>query len=198
MAVFTLPHLEPSILSYLKSDGLLREGHFAFRSGSHSKALIDRDRMLSDPQAASHMGYAISRVFFGNKVDTVASPSIWGAGLAQWVAYFLEPRAKVVYATPMADGQRKIAENLHPMISGKRVLLVDNLIISGETMGWLSSEIERLGGEVIGATSLWDTLELFPGSLQTVSLLNDLYPAYSADECPMCAAGEIELESVPY
>jgi adenine/guanine phosphoribosyltransferase-like PRPP-binding protein len=144
------------------------------------------------------MGYAISRVFFGNKVDTVASPSIWGAGLAQWVAYFLEPRAKVVYATPMADGQRKIAENLHSMISGKRVLLVDNLIISGETMGWLSSEIERLGGEVIGATSLWDTLELFPGSLQTVSLLNDLYPAYSADECPMCAAGETDLESVPY
>lgn len=198
MTVLALPHLEPSILKYLKQDGLLREGHFAFRSGCHSSALVDRDRMLSDPQAASHMGYALSRVFFGNKVDTVASPSIWGAGLAQWVAYFLEPRAKVVYATPMTNGQRTIAANLHSMIAGKRVLLVDNLIISGETMGWLTLEIERLGGEVIGLTSLWDSIELLPGGLQAVSLLNDLYPAYRPDECPICAAGETNPERVPY
>ena len=198
MVLLTLPHLDSSILSYLKQDGLLREGHFAFQSGCHSTALIDRDRLLSDPQAASHMGYALSRVFFGNKVDTVASPSIWGAGLAQWVAYFLEPRAKVVYATPLSDGQRTIATNLHPMIAGKRVLLVDNLIISGETIGWLSGEIERLGGEVIGATSLWDSLELFPGSLQAISLLNNVYPAYRADTCPICASGDPNPEIVPY
>ncbi|MEJ7838078.1 MAG: phosphoribosyltransferase family protein [Thermomicrobiales bacterium] len=198
MANVTLPHLEPSILVDFKRDGLLREGHFAFRSGYHSGALIDRDRMLSDPQSASHMGYALSRVFFGNKVDTVASPSIWGAGLAQWVAYFLEPRAKVVYATPMIDGQRTIASNLHPMIEGKRVLLVDNLIISGETMGWLSQEIRRLGGEVIGVTTLWDSVEFTPANLEAVGLLNDRYPAYRPGECPLCLAGHSQPEHVPY
>lgn len=198
MAVPTMPHLEPSILAHLKQDGLLREGHFAFRSGCHSRALIDRDRLLSDPEAASHMGYAISRLYFGNKVDTIASPSIWGAGLAQWVAYFLEPRAKVVYATPMQNGQRTIASNLHSMIENKRVLLVDNLIISGETMTWLSAEIERLGGEVIGVSALWESVELFPGSLQPRGLLNDLYPAYRSDSCPMCLAGDNEPDAVSY
>jgi orotate phosphoribosyltransferase len=198
MVTASRPHLEPTILAYLKEDGLLREGHFAFRSGSHSSALIDRDRLLSDTQAASQMGYALSRMFFGVKVDTVASPSIWGGGLAQWVAYFLEPRAKVVYATPLADGQRTIADKLHPMIQGKRVLIVDNLIISGETVLWLKSEIVRLGGEVVGITSLWDSLDAGAGDLGAVSLLNELYPAYPAAECPLCTAGDTEPETVPY
>ena len=30
-----------------------------------------------------------------------AVPSIWGAGLAQWVAYFLDPKANIVTATPI-------------------------------------------------------------------------------------------------
>src|SRR5918994_2273248 len=109
--------LDPTILEHLKRNRLLREGHFVYRSGRHSAALLDRDRLLADPAAASRMGYALAKRFFIDHIETVAAPSIWGAGLAQWVAYFLEPRAKVVYATPR-NGAPTIAENLHELISG--------------------------------------------------------------------------------
>jgi orotate phosphoribosyltransferase len=198
MVTASVPSLEPTILSYLKQDGLLREGHFSYRSGNHSSALIDRDRLLSDTHAASQMGYALSRIFFGNKVDTVASPSIWGAGLAQWVAYFLEPRAKVIYATPLGNGERTIAAKLQPLIEGKRILLVDNVIISGETMLSLQADIERLGGEVVGMTSLWDGVADDPAGIAPISLFNRLYPAYPADACPLCAAGDTSPEDVSY
>src|SRR3954447_27003906 len=86
--------MDPTLLASLRDQGLLREGHFAFRSGRHSGGLLDRDLLLADPTIASHMGYMLAKRYFTEKIDTVAAPSIWGAGLAQWVGYFLEPRAK--------------------------------------------------------------------------------------------------------
>jgi orotate phosphoribosyltransferase len=196
--VVSTPYIEPTVLPYLKQDGLLREGHFAFKSGSHSGALIDRDRLLTDPIATSRVAYALSRIYFGVKVDTVACPSIWGAGLAQWVAYFLEPRAKVVYSTSLPDGSRVIAANVHDLIAGKRVLLVDNIIRSGTTMTWLKTEIERLKGEVIGVSALWDSIASSDKEFETLGLFNHLYPAWPADHCPLCAQGDTNPEPVPY
>lgn len=182
-----MPPLDRMILDYLKRDGLLREGHFAYRSGHHSAALLDRDRLLADPLAASHMGYALAKQFFTDHVDTVAAPSIWGAGLAQWVAYFLEPKAKVVYATPN-KGAPTIAENLNELIAGKRVLLIDNLVISGETLRRFDRAIESLGGTVVGMGTLWNSADHEIAGHRVFGLLNTLYDAYPAETCPLCAA----------
>jgi orotate phosphoribosyltransferase len=196
--VTTAARLDPTILSYLKKDLLLREGHFEYRSGRHSGILLDRDRLLADPQAASRMGYALAKAFFTEKISTVAAPSIWGAGLAQWVAYFLEPKAKVVYATPLPEGGRRIAENLHGLIEGRRILLVDNLLISGETMQRFDAEVGSLGGEVLGVGTLWHSAEESVRGHEVFGLLNDLYPAYLPDQCPLCEAGDVPTETVPY
>ncbi len=190
--------LHSTIVSYLKDDHLLREGHFSYRSGRHSAAWLDRDRLLADPAAASRMGYALAKSFFTSKIDTVAAPSIWGAGLAQWVAYFLEPRAKVVYSTPLPDGSRRVADNLHELIAGKRMLLIDNLILSGETILHLDGDITALGGEVIGIGCLWAGDDEFLQSREVFGLLNSHYPAYLGNECPMCESGDAEIEAVPY
>jgi len=190
--------LHSTIVSYLKNDHLLREGHFAYRSGRHSAAWLDRDRLLADPAAASRMGYALAKSFFTSKIDTVAAPSIWGAGLAQWVAYFLEPRAKVVYSTPMPDGSRRIADNLHDLIAGQRMLLIDNLMLSGETIQQLDDDITALGGEVIGIGCLWAGGDEYLHSRDVFGLLNSRYPAYLGEECPICEGGHAEVEAVPY
>ena len=197
-SMVTTARLDPTILSYLKKDLLLREGHFEYRSGRHSGVLLDRDRLLADPKAASRMGYALAKAFFTEKIDTVAAPSIWGAGLAQWVAYFLEPKAKVVYATPLPEGGRRIAENLHGLIAGRRILLVDNLLISGETMQRFDAEVGSLGGEVLGVGALWHSAEESVRGHEVFGLLSDLYPAHLPDQCPLCEAGDVPTESVPY
>jgi len=190
--------LHSTIASYLKNDHLLREGHFAYRSGRHSAAWLDRDRLLADPAAASRMGYALAKSFFTSKIDTVAAPSIWGAGLAQWVAYFLEPRAKVVYSTPMPDGSRRIADNLHDLIAGQRLLLIDNLMLSGETIQQLDDDITALGGEVIGIGCLWAGGDEYLHSRDVFGLLNSRYPAYLGEKCPICEGGHAEVEAVSY
>ena len=191
-----MPTLDSKILADLKRDDLVREGHFAYRSGCHSAVLLDRDRLLSDPTGASHMGYALAKRFFTDHVAVVAAPSIWGAGLAQWVAYFLDPKARVVYATPR-DGTLTIAGNLEDLIRGRRVLLVDNLIISGETMGRFAPMIVGLGATVVGLATLWNSGDGRLAGHEVFGLLNTNYDVYPAADCPLCAAGGVPTP-VPY
>src|SRR5215210_8522342 len=141
--------MDPRIVDDLKREHLLKEGHWSFLYGGHSRGLIDRDHLLSDPVAASHMAYALAKQFFTDHIETVATPSIWGAGLALLVGGFLDPKAKVAYATPGAEGPR-IASQIEDLVRGKRVLLVDNIIRSGETMARFGELIEGLEGEIIG------------------------------------------------
>jgi orotate phosphoribosyltransferase len=189
--------IDPTLLSGLRQNGLLREGHFAFRSGRHSGGLLDRDLLLADPEVASHMGYALAKRFFTDHIDTVAAPSIWGAGLAQWVGYFLEPKAKVVYATPV-NGGIEVAEHLVDQIAGKRVLLIDNLVMTGETIRQFLETLDRLGATVLGVGALWNAADPSLEGRQVVGLLNSLYEAFPADECPICAASGIDPEPIPY
>lgn len=196
--VTTAPRLSSTTLAYLKRELLLREGHFEFRSGYHANALLDRDRLLAEPEISSKMGYSLAKKYFTDKIHTVATPSIWGAGLAQWIGYFLDPRAKVVHATPMKNSERRIAENLHDMIDGHRILLVDNLIISGATLSDFASEVSGVGGEIIGVCTLWDLAHPDIQGHDVFGLLDDIYPSWLPDECPVCASGNHDVEQIPY
>jgi orotate phosphoribosyltransferase len=173
------------MIDQLRTDELLVDGHFAFGSGRHSTALLDRDRLLADPGTASRMGYALAKQFFTAHIETVASPSIRGAGLAQWVAYFLEPRAKVVYATPQ-NGIPTIAGKLHDLISGRRVLLIDILVISGETIARFAELLQEHNGEVIGMGTLWNSGDPKIGDLRVFGLLDASIATYTREACPRC------------
>jgi orotate phosphoribosyltransferase len=190
--------IDPTVLSGLRQNGLLREGHFVFRSGRHSAGLLDRDLLLADPDIASHMGYGLAKRFFTDHIDTVAAPSIWGAGLAQWVAYFLEPKAKVVYATPTLDGDFTIAEHLAELIAGKRVLLIDNLVMTGETIKRFLETLDQAGATVLGVGALWNASEPSISDRPVIGLLNSFYEAFPEESCPICQAGGPEPEHIPY
>ena len=189
--------IDPTVLAGLRQNGLLREGHFVFRSGRHSAGLLNRDLLLADPEMASHMGYALAKRFFTDHIDTVAAPSIWGAGLAQWVGYFLEPKAKVVYATPV-DGSVEIAEHLIDHIAGKRVLLIDNLVMTGETIRQFLETMDRVGATVLGVGALWNAASPAISDRPVHGLLNLVYEAFAEDACPICDAGGPEPEVIPY
>lgn len=193
-----MPLIDPTLLAGLRQQGLLREGHFAFRSGRHSTGLLDRDLLLADPEIASKMGYALAKHVFTEHVETVAAPSIWGAGLAQWVGYFLEPRAKVVYATPTADGSLSVADHLVEQIAGRRVLLVDNLVMTGDTMRRFAETIDKLGATVLGIGTLWNASDAEIHGHPVTGLLNAVYEAFPKDNCPICAAGGTAAEEIPY
>jgi len=186
--------INPRFMADMRMSGLVRDGHFELQSGLHSGVLLDRDHLLADPGFASHLGYVIAKRFFSTMVQTVAAPSMWGAGLAQWVGYFLEPRATVVFAPPV-DGGFQIPESLKDDIFGRRVLLVDNLIFSGKTIVRFADTIEELGGQVVGAATLWTTADVTAAGKPIFGVFNGDYPVFPVDDCPFCKRG-VPLEHV--
>jgi orotate phosphoribosyltransferase len=177
-----------SLLQEVRDAGIITDGHFAFRSGMHALCLLDRDRLLSDTHLASRMGYAIAKHFFLSRADLIATPSVWGAGLAQWVGFFLDPRRPVVYPTPTESGVM-LSQASADAIDGKRVLVIDNLILTGRTIQEFVREIGKAGGTPIGIGALADLSGIsFP--IQVFGLLNGSLEIYRPEECPACRAGE--------
>jgi orotate phosphoribosyltransferase len=187
-------------LDEMQLSGMVRHGHFEFQSGHHSAVTLDRDRLLSDPRFASHLGYCIAKQYFTSVIQSVAAPSMWGAALAQWVGYFLQPRATVVFAPP-DNGGFTIPETLRGDIEGRRVLLIDNLIISGKTMRRFAASVAEQGGEIIGAGTLWNTagfqITERPVPVPVFSVFNQRFPVYAPESCPLCATG-VPIETNPF
>lgn len=177
------------LIEEVRAAGFLTEGHFKFRSGMHSTVLLDRDRLLSDTHLASRMGYAIAKHYFLNRADVVATPSVWGAGLAQWVGYFLEPRRPVIYPTRGLE----LSDVAKEQINGKRVLVIDNLVLSGKTMQEFVQAVARAEGMPLGVGTLADFSGIdFP--IPVFGLLNDSLGVFNPAECPACAAGIAAVE----
>ena len=126
----------------------------------------------------------------------MATPSIWGAGVAQWIAYFLEPRARIVHATPI-DGLPTVAPVLEELIHGKRILLCDNLIMTGQTMTNFVPAIEALGGKIIGIATIWNSSSDSIGGHPVFGLLNTLYDSREPGDCSLCS-DDVAIEHVPY
>ena len=191
-----MPRIDPRIVADLKREDLLKEGHWSFQYGGHSRGLVDRDHLLSDPVVASHLAYAIAKAFFTDHIETVATPSIWGAGLALLVGGFLDPKAKVAYATPSEAGPT-IAPQIEDLLRGKRILLVDNIIRSGETITRFMELIDALGGEIIGIATLWNLGPAEIDGHQVFGLLNSEFQVFHNGACPLCLAGSAP-EPAPY
>lgn len=189
--------LDSSLTNRLLKEGVVRDGHFVYRSGRHSSRLLDRDLLIADPTVASHFGYLIAKHYFRDHIETVATPSIWGSGLAQWVGYFLEPRAKVVEATVDERGIH-IAPMLEPYVRGRRMLVVDNLVLTGDTMHSFLDYLHAEGAEIFGIATLWNAGEAVFNGIPLYALLNQIFPAYKPAECPACAEGLIPPTQVPY
>lgn len=178
----------------IREAGFISEGHFAFRSGMHALRLLDRDRLLSDPQLSSRMGYALAKHFFLLRIDYVATPSIWGAGLAQWVGYFLEPRKPIVYST-QKDGEIVFSTGSETL-DGKRVLVIDNLILTGNTMTEFVRSLTSAEATPIAVGALADLSGVeFP--IQTFGLLNDHLDVFDPKQNPEFGQN-VPVTEIPY
>ena len=76
-----------------------------------------------------------------------------------------------------------------------RVLLVDNLIFSGKTIVRFADTIEELGGQVVGAATLWTTADVTAAGKPIFGVFNGDYPVFPVDDCPFCKRG-VPLEHV--
>ena len=145
-----------------RASGGFREGHFQLKSGRHGDAYLEKFAVLSDPAATSELcGYVAARVRGdGNRpplVDVVAGPTTGGVILAFETARQLGVRSIFAEEVRDPDGRtRREFRRGFRIMSGERVLLVDDILTTGGSLLAMLPTVEAMGGEIVECAVLVD------------------------------------------
>ena len=172
----------------ISTDAIFRDGHYVYKSGRHGGVYIEKDRILANTSVTSRLCYRIAKHFFRSGVQVVAGPSMGGATMAQWVAYYLEPMPYAVY-TEDQGGRKSFRRVFAELIPGKRVLVVDDVLDTGGSAARVIKTVEELEGIVVGVGAIWNRGDVSFGNYPLYCLANEFYQTYTSAECPLCREG---------
>lgn len=192
--------IDQEILERLNRGILQRTGayrtddHFVLRSGRHTSEYVAKALATTEPTFTEGLGDIIAAHFSGYQVDLVLTTG-YGAGLlGHCVARAHLSRPRFIFATKgrTAGGRTEVILQLEYrkfFAEGGRVLIVEDIVTTGETVKQLIKLVEGMGGQVVGIGAIWrrSTRVKFKYPLFTVVTRD--FPTYAPSECPMCRQG---------
>ena len=181
---------------------LMPDGHFDYGNGYHGRAYVNPHRIFRQPSLIWRLGQDLLDVIPDSTLSAaqvVAGPVMGGALLAHTMAGLLDGRRDLRHPptsfAPLSSdpsGGLALRPVYRSVVAGRRVLLVDDVRNTGETLERGRAVIAEAGGTVIGSAVICDRLEAIVDlGVPNVALVE--YPApenYPAADCPMCRAGE--------
>ncbi|PYT13609.1 MAG: phosphoribosyltransferase [Acidobacteria bacterium] len=195
-------HLVPTheeVVSLLRRTGGLRQGHFEYTSGLHANEYLQVALTMRYYEAAKILSVGLSRQLRANSEIraiipelSIVAPATGGLPVAYGVCEAL--RAHQVYWAERenANEPQRFRQYLE-LKAGEKVLLVDDILRSGQKLAELKKLVEARGGEVVGlavviyqpnpATITFDPLPFY--------YLAKLDAAYYKDaaSCDLCKRG---------
>lgn len=198
--------------------------HYVYTSGRHGGLYIEKRRFLKDPVAAGQLadGFAdeLWESFCGCTpfMDVFLGAQVCGAKFENYIAMSYlnsrvsknnsyEAQQKII----CIEAEKKIVKRKEALflrdeykkdISGKKVLLVEDIINTGKTIFELIDLVHGSGGEVIGIGSIWNrgdidgntALKYVRSRYNTpffifFSLVTEKLESYSKKDCPYCRKG---------
>jgi orotate phosphoribosyltransferase len=201
-------HLIPTqdeVVAVLRETGALRDGHFEYSSGLHSNEYLQVPLAMRYYQYQRMLSVGLSRLLRANSEIralvpelSIVAPATAGLPVAYGVCEAL--RARQVYWSERDDatGKQRFREYLeqHP---GEQVVLVDDILRSGNKLKELKELLEKNGAHVVGLAVIIhqptpDTVDFGPLPLYYLAKLEGRYYADAA-HCELCRQG-VPLEKV--
>ncbi|MBI4138895.1 phosphoribosyltransferase [Candidatus Uhrbacteria bacterium] len=189
---------EREVLQALATVGaVIRDSHLVYASGKHGSAYVNKDAVYPYPVLTSRLCRVIAERFAGDRVDAVIAPAIGGVILSQWTAFHLSQMfgntVFGVYAekSDAGVGLFSIRRGYDRLISGKRVLVVEDVLTTGASAKGVVREVRSIGGDVVGVGALCNRGGITKQDLGEVpalfALVNVTLDAWEESECPLCA-----------
>jgi orotate phosphoribosyltransferase len=173
-------------LDLFKNAGALLSGHFKLSSGLHSDQYLEKFRLVEEPAVLDSMCRELADRFRTEKIDLVLGPTTAGIILAYAVALHLGVPAR--YAE-LEEGERRLRRG-QTLPEGARVLVVDDILTTGQAVRECIGVVERHGAVLAGVGILGDRSG---GKVQfgapMKALLTVDVTAWDPAECPLCATG---------
>lgn len=170
----------------LRRTGALLEGHFVLSSGLHSPRYIQCARFLQHPDLAEKAGRAVAALAADLRPEAVVSPALGGVILGHEVGRALGVRAFFAEREGTGLALRRGFE----LCAGERVLLVEDVVTTGKSVGELAALVRRNGAVPLAYTALVDRSGgEAPLDPPVRAVLTLEVPRHPPGECPLCRAG---------
>ncbi|MBR5151399.1 MAG: hypothetical protein IKW71_01005 [Elusimicrobiaceae bacterium] len=180
-----MPRNNLDLLCLLQEHGAILEGHFVMPSGFHSQTYIQTSLLLQHPNLAQKIARALSDKFT-KKADVILALTPSDSVLAQEVARVRGARA--IFASKDENGEMILKHNF-AIKPGEKVLIVDDVAVSGRKINRAIDLVNRFQGDVIGVGVLVDrSMGYLPLTVPLRALLSYPMQTFSAAQCPLCAA----------
>jgi orotate phosphoribosyltransferase len=189
------------ILEILNDVGaLVTDGHFAYTSGRHGNAFVNKDAIYPHTEQVELLCEAMADPYVGENIDAVAGPTIGGVILTQWVAHKLSKKEHREVVACFAeehkdeDGsrQRYFGRGYEKFIQGKRILLVEDILTTGGSIKRVVEAVRAAGGTPIAVQALCNRGGVTPDviGVERLSALCDIsLQSWEPDNCPLCRDG---------
>jgi orotate phosphoribosyltransferase len=181
---------------------LMLNGHFDFGNGYHGRVYLNPHQLFRYPSTIWRFAQDLLDVIPASVVastDVVAGPVTGGALLAHTVAGLLDSRRDIngpptLFAPFSADAEcgHTLSRFYQGQVAGRRVLLVDDVKNTGQTLARCAALVKKAGGTVIATAQIYDRLEAVTNlDVPNIALAEYKAPAnYPAADCPMCKSGQ--------
>jgi orotate phosphoribosyltransferase len=180
---------------------LMRSGHYDYGNGYHGRAYLNPHQLFLHPSTIWRIAQDLLDRLPGDLLDrtqVVAGPATGGALLAHTMAGLLDGRRALSHPpcsfAPFTHGAEGLVlrDFYARHLSGKHVLLADDVRNTGKTFQRCADLVRGAGGTVLGTVEICDRLEAVAAlDLPNHALAEYEAPEnYPAAECPMCRAGE--------
>lgn len=147
----------------LVKDKAIRKGGHTLSSGKKSDYYIDGKQVTLDPRGLLLIGRTILSMIHGIQADAIGGPTLGADPIAAAVALLSSQTGKplkafIVRKEEKEHGTRKRIEGPE-LTPGDKVIVVEDVITSGKSVGEAISEIEKLKCRVVKVLCLVDREE---------------------------------------
>jgi orotate phosphoribosyltransferase len=180
---------------------LMLNGHFDFGNGYHGPVYLNPHQLFRQPSTIWRFAQDLLDVMPGSVVEAtevVAGPVTGGALLAHTVAGLLDSRREISRAPTLfapfvldAQGRHSLSRFYQQQVLGRRVLIVDDVRNTGQTLLTCAALVRQSGGTVIATAQIYDRMEaVVDVGVPNYALAEYKAPDnYRADACPLCTSG---------
>jgi orotate phosphoribosyltransferase len=180
---------------------LMLDGHFDFGNGFHGRVYLNPHQLFRYPSTIWRFAQDLIDVLPASVLDqteVVAGPATGGSLLAHTIAGLLDSRRSItgsptLFAPLVVDAYRGpgLSRFYRQQITGRKVLLVDDVRNTGQTLARCATIIRAAGGAVIATAEIYDRMEaVTDAGAPNFALAEYKAPEnYLAETCPLCQSG---------
>jgi orotate phosphoribosyltransferase len=188
---------EETLRILTEAGAILDNDHFVYISGDHGSGWIDKDAIYPHTDRIERLCRDMAATVKGWGIEVVCGPATGGLVVSEWTAHELGVLSTFAEHDQAPQGEALrgrfvLRRGYDHLVSGKRVLVVDDIVNTGLSLRQTAEAVRGAGGQVIGAASFVNRGNVGAAGLgveRFAYLLECQIPAWPASACKLCQTG---------